>query len=183
MRQYVTRAVVLSLLLAGDLLPVSAATPALAACAWVEWADVERLLVDPAFDAVPPNNDLRAIKAVNNDEFLCMRLRFREVPTRNTFLVFNTDNDARTGCEGQGIGYEAGLVVFPTNPEASYIGNAEDCGFEPTDFPGALQAAIDGRIIVVAVPLWVLESLTPDLHKIVIGCDNDRCTPTEYKVQ
>lgn len=141
-----------------------------------DWDGIPDLITDPAGDS-GDYPDVISIKVVHDADFVYLLAEFASPPSSSTYFHLDTDRNPETGCSNYGMGFEYGIVI---NPTFGYIGDAGDCQWGSSDFPGALIFAFDGNFIEASVPISILKILTPDLTGFDIYASNDFTNIARY---
>lgn len=152
---------------------------------WLYPTPVSVVASDPKGDFEPTGSDVFSLLVTNDSEYVYFLYRFVGQPKEPVFLIVDVDGNAATGCKIlPGFGAEYGLTFLPMEPYKSYIGDARDCGWGDTDFPGALKVAVGQNFIEASVPIKVLATLAPKgLQTLTLVCMNDFCGPAKYAMQ
>ena len=138
-----------------------------------DWATagVQELIIDPVGDVATPTPDMLTLRVTDDGVNVYFLYEFAESPADYSYLHLDVDTDAATGCFGD----EYGITFDPFDIESSYIGDSRDCSWGPSDFAGALTAAIDQNFIEASVAIETLMVLNPDLSQFHVTCSNDGC--------
>ena len=110
-------------------------------------AGIEPLIVDRLGDHTPPGLDTISLRVTDDGVSVYFLFEFAGHPADYSYLFFDVDINAGTGCVAAGVGFEYGVTFVPSSIARSYIGDARACGWSPSDFSGALTAAVGGNFI------------------------------------
>lgn len=140
-----------------------------------EWAGIPVLISDPVGDR--PGADIVNIKVANDGDFVYFLKEFSAPRSTFTYLLLNTDLNKNTGCGAGTLGMEYGIAF---GFSYDYIGDARDCSWGGSDFPGALVRAEAGRFLEASVPISILEILSPGLTAFDVRASNDSTITARY---
>ena len=146
-----------------------------------DWFDagIAELIIDPSGDMTPPGCDMLSLRVTDDGVNVYFLYEFAGPPVDHSFILMDTDTNPGTGCPADGIGMEY-ILTFAPSSGYFYIGDARDCIFGPSDFPGALIVAFGGNFIEASVPIATLEILSPGLTEFDITASNDDCDVARY---
>jgi len=143
-------------------------------------AGIEPLIVDPLDDHTPPGLDTLSLRLTHDGVNVYFLYEFAGPPVNFSHLYIDVDINPGTGCAANGVGFEYGVTFIPSSIGSSLIGDARDCGWSSSDFPGALTAATGGNFIEASVSIDTLKVLNVTLTEFDITCSNDRCNVARY---
>lgn len=140
--------------------------------------DIEESLTDPPLITDPPGDyqpaglDFINLYVSNDETNVYFLYEFSGKPENCIYLMIDSDQNPATGCRAFGMGFEYGITFCP-GWDMGYIGDARDCGWGDGDFSGALKWMSTDRYILAAVPIKILQIITPVVKKFDITTAND----------
>jgi len=144
--------------------PLATAAPITVDGSIADWASVPITASDPFGDV--PDGDLLSVSFTVDGGMLYFLVQlFASGSAPKAVMFLDTDRNAGTGYPILGVGMEYGVTLVGTTsnttPGNTYIGDARDGAWEPSNFPGALTAVYGSAFIEGSVPLSTLAVLTP----------------------
>lgn len=138
-----------------------------------DWNNIPILIDDPVGDVPPNTPDVDWVKAANSKLKVFFAEKFASAFPLNsyTYLLLDTDENPKTGCQAYGIGFEYGITI---GKNEHYIGDARDCSWS-NDFEGLkVKFSLDGKFLEASVPITTLQTDSFDIttanDQSGIGC-------------